>query len=89
MALNGQVTVVNPGTPVNLGSEKPCCSIGVKAPKANAGTIYVGIGAVSSSTGIPLAAGDTWIFDRINDLSQVKVDASNGNDKLAWIVLRA
>jgi hypothetical protein len=71
MALSGQKTVTTAGTEVVLGTQQIGAALMVKALTTNTNLVYVGesSGGVSSSTGMPLAAGDTIIFDFVGQLN--------------------
>lgn len=90
------VTVPAPGTPVRLASERtPATWVLVAALADNSGTVYVG-GAnpsakqtagvlVSGQRGIPLMAGDTFLFPQTDvpspyDLQEMWVDAAETDD---------
>ena len=88
-ALSGQKTVAAAGTAVALGTVQVNAPVMVKALTTNTDLVYVGNvdGAVSSSTGYPLAAGDELILSSVGDLASVMVDAAVNGEGVAWIVL--
>lgn len=89
--LSGQKTIAAAGTAEGLvaASQKVNGAVMVKALPGNTGIVYVGHvdGDVSSSTGMPLAAGDAMIFNRVGDLLSIVVDAAVNDEGVAWIVL--
>jgi len=88
--ISGQTTVTTAGTEVILAASRNVnCAVMVKALPANTGVMYVGQvnGAVSSSTGMPLSAGEVLIFDFVGDLAQVWVDSTVNGEGVAWLLL--
>lgn len=62
----------------------------VRALSTNTGLMYVGnngSGAVASTSGYELSAGDSVIFNYIGDLGTVMVDSSVNGEKVCWIAL--
>src|SRR6266516_4720956 len=55
----------------------------IKALATNTGTVYIGASSVSSSTGVPLTAGDA-VSIAVSDLSLMYV-TGNGTDRISWI----
>jgi hypothetical protein len=49
--------------------------------------MYVGSSTVSSTTGYPLSAGQEVYLEVLN-LESIFVDASVGNEKVAWILVK-
>lgn len=91
MALSGQKTVTTAGTEVILGDQEVGAPLMVKALTTNTGLVYVGntgAGAVSSSTGMPLAAGDVLLFDFVTRLNNIWVDSAVNGEGVAWLALR-
>lgn len=89
-AISGQTTVTTAGTEVALGTGLPQSAVLVKALSTNTGIMYVGNagdGTVASTTGYPLSAGDQLIFEYVDDLSKIMVDASVNGEKVAWLIL--
>jgi hypothetical protein len=87
---SGQTTVTTAGTEVLLHSDLPVSGpVMVKALPGNTGIMYVGNvnGAVSSSLGMPLSAGDAMIYDFVGNLNSIWVDASVSGEKVAWALL--
>jgi hypothetical protein len=88
MAISGQAQVVTPGTAVALtSSQKGGNGILIKALTSNTGIMYVGSSTVSSTTGYPLSAGQEVYLEVLN-LESIFVDASVGNEKVAWILVK-
>ena len=63
--------------------------VSVQAPAANAGTLHVGIGTISSTTGIALVAGSSYTWaSRGNtaayNLSQINFVCSNSADTISY-----
>jgi hypothetical protein len=89
--LSGQKTVAAAGTAEALSaSNKVQCALAIKGLTANTGLVYIGndgSGAVSSSTGFPLAAGDTIILEYVDDLASIWVDSAVNGEGVAWIAL--
>ena len=89
-AISGQTNVTTAGTEVVLGNQMINGPLMVKAKPANTGYIYLGgdgAGAVSSTTGVILAAGDVVIFDWVGNLSAIMVDSSINGEGVGWIAL--
>ena len=90
-ALSGQKTVTTAGTEVALAaSSRVQCAVAIKALTTNTGLVYVGndgAGAVSSSTGFPLAAGDVTIMEYVDDLANIMVDSAVNGEGVAYLVL--
>lgn len=91
MAISGQKTVTAAGTEVQLGAMQVGGALMVKALTTNTGLVYVGesAGGVSSSTGLPLAAGEVMIFEYVSDLSAIWVDSAVNGEGVAWLSLVA
>ena len=89
MALSGQKTVTTAGTEVVLGDQQIGAPLMVKALTTNTGLVYVGESAsgVSSSTGMPLAAGDVVIFEFVGQLGALWVDSAVNGEGVAWLAL--
>jgi hypothetical protein len=89
MALSGQTTVTTAGTEVVLGSQQIGAPLMVKALTTNTGLVYVGesAGALSSSTGMPLAAGEVVIFEFVGQLGALWVDSAVNGEGVAWLAL--
>ena len=89
-AISGQKNVTTAGTELALGDQMINGPLMVKAKPANTGSIYLGndgAGAVSSTTGIILAAGDVVIFDWVGNLGSIMVDSSANGEGVGWIAL--
>jgi len=90
--ISGQKTVTTAGTEVQLSSNLVAnCAVMVKALTTNTGLVYVGqvAGVVSSSTGMPLAAGDVIIFDNVGNLNEIWVDSAVNGEGVAYLLLSA
>lgn len=88
-ARSGQTTVTTAGTEVVLGTGAVEGFVSIKALTTNTGIMYVGndgAGAVSSSTGYPLSAGQDITIE-VGDLNNIWVDASVNGEKVAWLRL--
>ena len=89
-AISGQKAVTTAGTEEALGDQAVNGPLMVKALAANTGTIYIGNaggGAVSSTTGLELVAGDIAIFDWVSNLATIMVDSSVNGEGVAWLCL--
>ncbi len=87
---SGQTTVTTAGTEVQLHSGLPVNGpVMIKALPGNTGIMYVGNvnGVLSSTTGMPLSAGDAMIYDFVGNLGSIWVDASVSGEKVAWALL--
>jgi hypothetical protein len=89
MALSGQKTVTAAGTAEALGDQQIGAPLMVKALTTNTGLVYVGEsgGDVSSSTGMPLDAGEVVIFEFVGQLGALWVDAATNGEGVAWLAL--
>lgn len=87
--ISGQTTVAAAGTEVVLGTGLINGPLIVKALSTNTNLVYVGNveGAVSSSTGLPLDAGETVIFNQVGNLAEIMVDAAVNGEGVAWLAL--
>ncbi len=87
--LSGQKAVAAAGTEEALGSGVVNGPVLVKALTTNTGLVYLGNvdGAVSSATGLPLAAGEVMIFNNVGNLGSILVDAAVNGEGVAWIAL--
>lgn len=82
---NGKKTVTTAGTRVTLASSQAILSgVTIKALAANTGTIYVGDGSVTSTTGYALAPGDS-VFMEIANLATVNLDSSVNGEGVTYI----
>jgi len=85
--VHGQKLVATPGTELVLGSSATLLNgVTVKALHSNTGLVYVGGNPVTSSTGFPLAAGES-VFIVTDNITDVYVDcvASGGLEGVAYI----
>lgn len=90
MAYSGQKTVTAAGTAEAIGTQIIQGPLMIKALESNTGLVYVGndgSGDVSSSTGMPLAAGDAIVFDWVGSLGSLLVDAAVNGEGVAWLRL--
>ena len=87
--LSGQTTVAAAGTEVVLGTAAINGPLMVKALTTNSDLVYLGNvdDTVSSSTGLPLAAGDVAIFNQVGSLGEIYVDAAVNGEGVAWLAL--
>lgn len=88
--ISGQTTVTTAGTEVVLGSGEGRGPLAVRALSTNSGYMYVGndgAGAVSSSSGYQLSAGDQIIFDDVQNMGTLWVDSSVNGEKVCWLWL--
>jgi hypothetical protein len=72
----GEATVVTPGTDVPLAATTGVTYALVQAKSGNVGSVFVGNGSTQPVELVQLAA---WAFT-IDDLSKIRVDATNGGD---------
>jgi hypothetical protein len=90
-AMSGLKTIATAGTELALSaSNKVQCAVAVKALTTNTGLMYIGNagdGTVASTTGFPLAAGDTIIFEYVDDLANIMVDSAVNGESVAFLVL--
>lgn len=91
MALSGQISVTTAGSAIALGSQQVNAALMVKALTGNTGLVYIGnaSGDVSSSNGMPLAAGDVAVFDLVGNLASIMVDSAVNGEGVAWLILEA
>ena len=88
--ISGQTTVPCAGSEVPLHTGLSAnCSLMVKALTTNTGDVYIGnsSGAVSSSTGLPLSAGESIVFPFISNLNQILIDSAVNGEGVAWLIL--
>lgn len=81
-----RVTIPVAGERVQL-PDVACRSACIRALSGNAGDIYIGHERIDASDGFPMAAGDTLDL-AIDNLRRLYVDAANGGDGLAILVMR-
>ena len=91
MAQSGQKAVTTAGTELALGTVDIRAPLMVKALTTNTGLVYVGeqAGVVSSSTGMPLSAGQVIIFEYVENLKSILVDSAVNGEGVAWLALIA
>lgn len=68
---------------VKLNGTGSCKSVAIYATSGNAGTVYVGDSAVTTSTGFPVAAGGAIAIDT-DDVNSVYI-IGTANDTIRWI----
>lgn len=86
-AISGQKTVTTAGTAVALGTLQVNGPLAVKALPGNTGVIYIGndgAGDVSSSNGFPLSAGDPIVFESVDSLADIFIDATVNGEGVGW-----
>jgi hypothetical protein len=88
-ARSGQTAVTTAGTEVALGSVQIDGPLMVKALAANTGLVFIGNtgGAVTSATGMQLAAGEVVIFNWVGHLGSILVDSAVNGEGVAWLAL--
>ena len=82
----GVVTVASAGTAVVLGVSTAIKSITIKAVGTNAGLIYVGTSAVTSSNGFQLGAKDSISID-VSNLATIYINSQNNSEGISYIAL--
>jgi hypothetical protein len=90
--LSGQKTVTTAGTAEALGSDQIDFGLIVKALDTNTGIVVVGNdGAddVTVSNGFRLAAGDVAVFDHVDNLAAIYVDAAVNGEGVSWLIVDA
>ena len=90
MAISGQKTITAAGTAEPLGAQRIDGPLMVKALTTNTDLAYLGsdgAGDVSSSNGLPLAAGDVVIFEWVGHLASILVDVAVDGEGVAWLAL--
>jgi hypothetical protein len=86
-ALSGQITVTTAGTEVQGTDVKTPNGVFIKALAGNTGVVYVGndgAGAVASTTGFQLSAGDV-ILVQVSNLRDLWFDSASNGDKFCWL----
>lgn len=87
VAISGQIKVTTAGTEVQ-GTNIPLDNgVFIKALAANTGLVFVGnngSGAVSSSTGFELAAGEV-ILVPVANLNEIWIDSAVNGEGVCWI----
>lgn len=85
--VHGQKSVVTAGTAVALASSTALTPDGIfiKPLSGNAGLVYVGNSAVTSSNGVELAATDGPIWWPVDNAADLYIDCEGGNtDGVSW-----
>ncbi len=89
--MSGQKTVTTAGTEVALADSQVVAGpVMVKALPAITGLVYIGndgAGAVSSTTGLPLAAGESVTMNLLGNLADSRLDAAVNGEGVAWLIL--
>lgn len=90
--ISGQKTIATAGTELALAATGIGMNVGVaiRALSTNTGKMYVGndgAGAVSSSTGYELSAGDQIVISQVDDLANIMIDASENGEKVSWLIV--
>lgn len=88
-SLSGQKSIAAAGSAEALGAGQVNTALMVKALPGNTGLAYVGHvdGDVSSSNGLPLAAGEVLVFQLVGNLQDVRVDVAVNGEGVAWLAL--
>lgn len=87
----GTQTVTTAGTRVALTAVRTAASwLIVTGRPANVGNIFVGGADVTSTNGIPVAAGGSFSFPDVGgptylDLKDIYIDAANNGDQVIYI----
>ena len=85
--MSGQITVTTAGTEVQGSNVSLPNGAYIKALAGNTGKVYVGndgAGAVTSSNGFELSAGN-MILIQVSNLSDLWFDSATNGDKFCWI----
>lgn len=86
--LSGQITVTTAGTEVQ-GTDVKAEGFFIKALAANTGKMYIGnngSGAVSSSLGYELSAGEQVLVN-IRNLNELWIDSTVNGEKVCWLAV--
>ena len=89
MALSGQNTITAAGTAERLVDQYANAQVMVKALTTNTGLVYVGNDSddVASTNGMPLAKGESVIFDYVAYMGDIWVDSAVNGEGVAWLIL--
>ncbi len=88
--ISGQKTITAAGTAEVLASSRQVSSpLMIKALTTNTGLVYVGqdTGDVTTSTGMPLAAGESVVLINAGNLAEIWVDSAVNGEGVAWLLL--
>ncbi len=88
---SGQKTVTTAGTEAALATSQPVAGpVAIKALTTNTGLVYIGNagdGTLSSSSGYPLAAGESVTLNLVGNLAEIMVDSAVNGEGVAWLIL--
>ena len=89
MALSAQVTVPAAGTAVQFADQLIDSGLLIKALPGNTGIMYIGnTGSnVTTTTGMPLSAGNTLTLDHIGNMSELYLNATVSGEGIAWLAM--
>ena len=88
--ISGQKTVAAAGTAETLASSRQVSSpLMIKALPTNTDLVYIGqdTGDVTSSTGVPLSAGEVVVLIHVGNLTEIWVDSAVNGEGVAWLML--
>lgn len=85
--ISGQSPVAVPGTAVQLGQLTIDSPLAVSALSTNTDSVFVGGANVNTGNGFELEPGDIIIFNHINSLTSIWVDALVAGEGISWLVL--
>ncbi len=90
--ISGQKTIAAAGTAEPLGSVQTDFGILVRALDTNTGIVVIGNDGsddVTLSNGYRLAAGEAVIFEHVDNLAAIYVDAAVNGEGVCWLKLDA
>lgn len=90
--ISGQKTVEEAGTPEVLGGVMINGGLLVKALAGNTGAVYLGgdgQGGVDLASGMPLARGESVVFQWVGSLANLMIDVEVSGEGVAWLALDA
>ena len=86
-SIQGSKNTVTAGTRVQLATDQACRAVFIKALRLNAGYVYVGTSAVSSTAfGNDLAANEGWAVEVAN-LNQLWIDTSVSGEGVTYFAI--
>jgi hypothetical protein len=88
--ISGQKTVASAGTAVPLGDQKINAALQVKALDTNTGIVAIGndgANDVTLSNGLRLSAGEVVVFQYVDSLNNLWLDAGVSSEGVSWIIL--
>lgn len=88
--ISGQTTVTTAGTAVPLGTDQTDSAVLVKALDTNTGVVALGndgTNDVTVSNGYRLSAGEQMIFDKVDNLAAIYLNAAVNGEGVSWIKL--